>query len=201
LFFAQTPSEEAFTKIYETKHWGANEKGEGFSGPGSTVRSAAPYMKFVQDFIKKHNIRTIVDVGCGDWTFSQYMDWNGAEYTGYDIVKSVIEKNTEKFASSKVAFVHGDATKLDLPAADLLICKDVLQHLPNAEILAFLKQASKFKHCLITNDINPSGKNNWDIPHGSWHYVDLSGDPFNAKGGKIFRYTDATTKLVFHIEN
>ncbi|NGX27579.1 MAG: hypothetical protein K940chlam6_01517, partial [Chlamydiae bacterium] len=191
--------EEAFTKIYETKHWGANEKGEGFSGPGSTVRSAAPYMKFVQDFIKKHNIRTIVDVGCGDWTFSQYMDWNDAQYTGYDIVKSVIEKNTEKFAGSKVTFIHGDATKLDLPAADLLICKDVLQHLPNAEILAFLKQASKFKHCLITNDIHDI--NNGDIPHGNWRYIDLSQTPFNVKGKEVFRYTDATTKLVFHIEN
>ena len=32
----------------------ANEKGEGTSGDGSKVRNAAPYMKFLQDFIKKN---------------------------------------------------------------------------------------------------------------------------------------------------
>ncbi|NGX59354.1 MAG: Trans-aconitate 2-methyltransferase [Chlamydiae bacterium] len=158
--FAESQSEQVFTQIYETQSWGANEDSMGFSGPGSTVRSAAPYMKFLQDFIKKYNIRTIVDVGCGDWTFSQYIDWNGAKYTGFEIVKNIIEKNNEQFANANINFVHGDATKLDLPKADLLICKDVLQHLPNADIQDFLKKISKFKHCLLTNDINLNDVNN-----------------------------------------
>lgn len=198
-------SEQRFTQLYREAKWGLNEKGEGFSGAGSTVREAAPYMKFLQDFIKKNKIKTILDVGCGDWTFSQHMDWNGAKYTGIDIVRSVIEKNKAKFSSSKVKFLHSDGMEIDLPKADLLICKDVLQHLPNHEIFKFLKQIGKFKHCLITNDVEADTKSSdnsekWDLTYG--RKLDLTQDPFKLKGQKAFTYTSGwDTKQVLYVKN
>ena len=48
--FADTEREQIFTEIYE--------EGKGHSGFGATVRSAAPYMKFLHDFIKKHKIHS-----------------------------------------------------------------------------------------------------------------------------------------------
>lgn len=72
-----------------------------------------------------------MDVGCGDWQFSQAIDWGTIKYIGYDIVKQVVKANRKKFGTRLISFIHGNGVQCDLPMADLLICKDVLQHLPN----------------------------------------------------------------------
>ena len=202
--FSNEDIEATFTQYYENASWGRNEHGEGYSGPGSQVSNTARYMKFLQDFVKKNKIKTIVDVGCGDWTFSQYLDWNGAEYTGIDIVKPVIEKNIKKFSSPKVRFIHSNGIEMDLPKADLLICKDVLQHLPDREIHKFLKQLSKYKHCLITNDIDPKTKSSENIELSDFtcgRFMDLTKYPFNLEGRKVLSYkAGMSTKQVLHIK-
>ena len=174
-------TEEAFTDTYLSGEWGRNQDGEGFSGSGSTYENTKLYRGLLKDLLKALNITSIVDVGCGDWTFSQHVDWGKINYTGYDIVKHVIEKNCQKFASSTIQFFHGNAINMDLKPADLLICKDVLQHLPNSDILNFLPQLKKFKYCLITNDVDPGTftSNNMSIPAGAYRTVDIMQAPFN----------------------
>src|SRR5690242_11771269 len=76
--------EERFGKIYQEKLWGVNEENEGFSGGGSLLDNARPYYEYLIQFIKEHNIKRIVDLGCGDWTLSKWVDWEGIEYIGYD---------------------------------------------------------------------------------------------------------------------
>src|SRR5437870_4263480 len=71
--------EEVFTEIYNQAIWGANEQGEGYSGPGSTMASTVEYRGFLQNFLKEKGIRSVVDLGCGDWEFSQNMDWTGVQ--------------------------------------------------------------------------------------------------------------------------
>ena len=116
------------------------------------------------------------------------------QYTGYDVVKSVVEKNQEKFGSGSIRFVHGDAVNVDLPKADLLICKEVLQHLPNEEIHKFLKQLPKFAFCLITNGVDPETKSssNPELVMGGYYYrpLDLTAPPFNVKGAKMLIQVD-----------
>lgn len=58
--------EQAFTSVYENRVWGSDSQGYGTSGSGSAVRAAQPYMNFLQDFLKTHAIKSVVDVGCGD---------------------------------------------------------------------------------------------------------------------------------------
>ena len=41
-------------------------------------------------------IKSVCDIGCGDWQFSQYIDFKGFKYTGIDCVKSVIDENKKK---------------------------------------------------------------------------------------------------------
>ena len=81
--------------------------------------------------------------------------------------------------------------KVDLPKADLLISKDVLQHLRNGDIVELSKQFPKYKHCLITNDVDPSSNtsSNMDIAHiGEYRTLDLTHYPFNMAGTHIFNY-------------
>jgi hypothetical protein len=201
---AEERREKIFSNLYETGAWGTNEEGLGSSGPGSSMENSEPYIKFLQNFIQTNGISTIVDAGCGDWSFSKAIDWGTARYVGIDIVKPVIERCQTKFASPQVEFIHGDINEIEMPAGDLLICKDVLQYLSNSEALQFLDRISKYKYCLITNDAcsNPHQTSIRSIVCGDHRPIDLSSLPFQRHGAKIFRYVaGGNEKQVFLIVN
>lgn len=198
-------AEQIFTEIYINATWGFNDKGEGFSGGGSLLVNACPYIELLEKFIVSNNTTSVVDAGCGDWEFSKYVNWNNAHYKGYDVVKHVIENNIANYANSNFKFFHGNFTDIDLPCADLLICKDVLQHLSNEEIFKFIKQFSKFKYVLITNDVDPKTltSDNRNIMTGECRPLDLSRKPFELVGKKLLFYKDNLNcvKMVFLIDN
>lgn len=197
-------TETVFTKIYNECWWGKNENNEGSSGDGSTVAEAGPYMDFLQKFIEEKSIKSIVDIGCGDWNFSKHIDWGERSYLGVDVVKFIIEKNQENFTSENIHFIHADILDTPLPSADLLLCKDVMQHLPNDDIKLFMEQVAKYKYCLITNDVNPKtfSSNNRQIPIGHCRALDLTKPPFDIKACKIFKYESGrTVKQVLLIDN
>lgn len=199
-----TTTEDTFTSIYNNGRWGKNKSGEGTSGSGSSLATTEGYRAFLQHFFTELNIHSVVDVGCGDWEFSQTINWDGIDYTGFDVVKFVIEKNKMKFSKQNIRFIHSDVLQTKLPKADLLICKDVLQHLTNKDILSFIPQLSNFKYCLITNDVHPQSltSNNPTIPRGGYRPIDLTQPPFNLAGYKILTYVAAeVTKQVLLIVN
>lgn len=188
--FADSASETAFTNIYKNKVWGTNEHGDGSSGGGSTLQQTTIYRNFLQNFLKAYDIKSVVDAGCGDWTFSRSMNWSGIDYIGVDVVKSVIDKNISFFEKPSVHFIHEDLLTAELPSADLLICKDVLQHLPNEAILKLISQFKKYKYCLITNDVDADiqSNNNFEIKIGQWRPIDLTCAPFFVDGVKLLSY-------------
>jgi hypothetical protein len=77
-----------------------------------------------------------------------------------------------------------------LPKADLLICKDVLQHLPYEDIQKIIKQFDKFKYCIVINDVDPVKLTceNVDIPRGHYRCLDLTKPPFSLIGRKVLVY-------------
>ena len=200
----KTEEERVFTRIYENGEWGRDSQGDSTSGPGSTMVQTTEYRKFLQAFLKNHNIHSVIDIGCGRWEFSRTIDWSGIQYTGYDVVKSVVDKNTELFGADNIKFVHGNALFVDLPKADLLLCKDVLQHLPNKAISLLIKKFYSFPYCLITNDVDPITytSNNPDFQCGDFRGIDLAKAPFCVPGRNalIYRSGDGI-KTVFLISN
>jgi 2-polyprenyl-3-methyl-5-hydroxy-6-metoxy-1,4-benzoquinol methylase len=193
-----------FTTIYDKGMWGRNNLGVGHSGGGSTVENTSVYTDFLRNFIDTHEIKSIVDAGCGDWEFSRYIDWGAIKYIGYDVVEHVIKNNSVRYAKPNISFIHANFLKEDLPSADLLICKHVLQHIPNQDIILFLAQLPKFKYCLITNEVNPGtlSSHNDDTSIGGGHKVDLSRPPFNLTGAKVLNYqVGRSAHQVFLIDN
>ncbi|MCB1107623.1 MAG: class I SAM-dependent methyltransferase [Chlamydiia bacterium] len=178
--------EEIFSAIYKLGTWSE----EGFSLSGSQIEITREYVIFLQDFLERNYIKTVVDLGCGDWAFSRYIDWTGIEYIGIDVVKEVIERNQRLFATPNITFIHGDAFEMELPQGDLLLCKDVFQHLSNLEIQQIIGQFSKYKHCLITNyvDLKTLSSKNTDIPTGLYRPIDLTKPPFNLSGEKVLNF-------------
>lgn len=202
--FASENTEAVFTEIYQTAGWGTNEEGKGFSGSGSTTANTAAYSSFLKEFIKVNQIKSVVDAGCGDWTFSKDIEWGDVTYLGVDVVKSVIDEDIAKYTSDNIHFAHIDMLQDDMPVADLLVCKDVLMHLSNEDILSFLKKTRQYKHCLFINnlDSNDSSCENHEIARGGFRPLDLTKAPFDLGGIRIFTYfTDHAVKQVVYCSN
>ena len=151
----------AFTKIYKSNEWGTGES-KFYSGTGShDVAIIKPYIQLLINLIKNNNIYKITEVGCGDFfVMSQVLSQLASkgyevEYAGLDVVDALIEHNIEHFSSDKIHFLCEDAAKNndDLPPGELLIIRQVLQHLDNKSILKILSKTTKYKYVLVTEHI------------------------------------------------
>tara|TARA_Y100000385_G_C12801461_1_gene512061 strand:- start:24 stop:620 length:597 start_codon:yes stop_codon:yes gene_type:complete len=140
--------EESFSKIYSKNIWG------GGSGTGSKMsRNNQKYIDILQDILNKYEINTICDVGCGDWEFSQNIDFGKREYLGIDCVSSVIEKDKENFKDKNINFDHKVIGDDYIPEGfDLIIIKDVIQHWTDEDIMKYFSQIiEKNKYVFSTN--------------------------------------------------
>lgn len=195
----------AFEKIYRDADWGKNAGGIGNSGTGSTVEATALYRQYLETFLKTHDIHSVVDAGCGDWEFSQKIDWTGIDYKGYDIVAKLVEQDTARYGKPNIHFFVGNIVEDDLPKADLLISKHVLQHLPNSDVKKFLdKQLKKYKHVLLTNGVDATYLSalNTDIKPGEYRELDITRPPFDVPASKELTYwANAFMHQVVHVDN
>ncbi|MDA1246240.1 MAG: class I SAM-dependent methyltransferase [Cyanobacteria bacterium] len=188
---------DIFDKIYENSYWGNG------SGGGSSPEATQPYKIFLEGFIRQHNIKSIIDLGCGDWQFSQFLDFGSATYIGIDASNNVIAKNKKSFARPGVSFTNLPKNINELPSADLLVCKDVLMHLSTKEVKDILSILPRFKYALITNDIpcvSIFGRIllklrslfapvvNKEIKTGDYRPLDPTKYPFNFKLKKAFEW-------------
>ena len=167
-------NKEVFSKIYKEDLW------HGGSGAGSEIENVKEYVDILQKYIDKPEIKTVLDLGCGDWQFSKFLDLSSVSYLGVDVVESVIESNSSLYSSPNIEFISRDITTYEVPKVDLIICKDVLQHLCNKDVIEILiKIIKSSKFSLITNDFTSGDKVNKDINNGNYRCLDLSLSPFN----------------------
>jgi SAM-dependent methyltransferase len=178
---------EAFRRHYETSesHWGRH------SGGGSDPYWNIDYRSFLERFIALNDIRTVVDIGCGDWQFSRFINFSGVRYYGFDVVESVISQNRALYSSENISF---DAMPVDLdgvPSADLLIMKDVLQHLPDAEIMRHKRELfSRYPRCLLSNSYHKlHTPRNIDVSYGGFRSLDLNAPPYEFGGEYILEFS------------
>ena len=158
---------ETFRNIYRTKAWGDN--GEPFcSGTGSRGPISEQYCAFVTKFIRDHQVETIVDLGCGDFSVGrQIVEASNVCYTGIDVVPDLIQHHKSTVRDPRVSFKCADITKDPLPEADLCLVRQVLQHLSNDEIMKALANLRNFSQILISEDVPVQPKSfNRDKPHG-----------------------------------
>jgi SAM-dependent methyltransferase len=146
--------EEIFTEIYDKNAWGG-EPGKFYSGTGTHNSNTAIYVENVVRFIKERNIKSVLDIGCGDFTVMQQVTASAADvhYLGVDLVSSLIENHRQKFQNDHVHFSVLNAVKDPLPQADLITVRQVLQHLSNAHIQVILQKLAQYKYVLITEHV------------------------------------------------
>ncbi|CAK0833063.1 unnamed protein product, partial [Prorocentrum cordatum] len=175
--------EDAFAKIYDTNAWG---KG---SGAGSVPAHCLKWIEFVRRFIRERGVKSVVDLGCGDWQFSPYIYHDlDVEYTGYDVVPRVIEANRAAWGDQGYRFEHLEfSTRVaEIAPADLYILKDVLQHWSSARVSQFLRELlsgsgrsgpARRGHVLVCNCAEPEDWPEDDVLDGGWRPLVASRSP------------------------
>lgn len=175
---------DVFADIYEENEWGYG------SGVGSLPLNNIEYIKLVKTFVRANAIESVVDFGCGDWQFSRFIDWGSAKYVGLDVAEEVIRHNQARFSGPNVSFAPLTCDD-DVPTADLVLCKDVFQHLPVRLIQSYLRLLkSRSRFVLITNDEWPEQHlTNTDVEDGGWRPINLSKPPFNETAPVVLAWT------------
>lgn len=168
--------EERFTRIFTSNAWGSQETP---CGPGSTLEACAAIIEKLPVWLDLHSVRSIVDLGCGDFHWMSQVDLEDIEYDGYDIVKEAVEA-ASKHAASNIAFHHADILTMQIPKADLVVCKDVLIHLPDADALALLQSTRSSGSRLLASTTSPGWNNGFRVgmKPGEFSPIDLEAEPF-----------------------
>ena len=121
----------------------------------------------------------MTEFGCGFWNYAKLVDWSGKIYNGYDVALGPIRFNSDAYGASNIRF-HQLVDGVQLAPADLLICKDVLQHLPTDDVLHYLAIfKERFSYILILNAVLPDDNLNGPIDYGDFRALRLDLPPFN----------------------
>lgn len=165
-------AQAAFTEIYDGDIWQLGK----VPPPVDIERHIAT---LIQDTIRKYKIRTVAEFGCGFWNYAKLVDWDGLTYDGYDVVLGPVRYNSGMYGTADIRF-HQLTDGVQVAPADLLICKDVLQHLPTEDVLHYLAMFKElFSYMLIFNASTPPDNLNGPIEHGGFRPLRLDLAPFN----------------------
>jgi len=167
-----------FNWIYKNKHW-APEDGIPLSGPGSTLESTQTLRLMLPVIIKAVGAKSILDAGCGDFTWMQSTNIDVEQYIGADIAESVIKENQETYTNEVCSFCCLDIVKDPLPKVDIIFCRDCLAHLSNEDIVTALKNFKKSGAKYLLTSTYPKVTINNNIQTGNFRGINLRTYPFN----------------------
>lgn len=177
-------SQEVFNQIYTDSKWGY------LSGPGSDPKVAKLWIDIVNQVIQPDNVRSILEVGCGDWRIGANYNLDGKLYIGVDVSSEILK---DRVSTDTLRFILGDAVTMELPTADVILIKDVLQHLPTEQVSILIKKLSSLSPIvLICNDYDAV---NQDTHLGGYRGLNLKAEPFNLNLVDLGSFTEG-----FHLK-
>ena len=176
LRYSSSARARVFRHYLDANEW---RERESRSGPGSTLEETRAIREGLPGFVRRNQICTLLDVPCGDFSWMRTVDLDGVRYIGADIVPALIDDLNTRFGGTAREFRRLDIVSDPLPAADAVLCRDLLIHLPNAlckRVLSNVK-ASGAKWLLTTTNREVSA--NVDCGVGDYRPIDLTMPPFN----------------------
>lgn len=134
------------------------------SGVGSYGRLAAFKAEVLNAFVKKNNVESVIEFGCGDGTqltFARY-----PRYVGVDVAQGSIALCRARFAddATKGFYLVGQVPE-SLERFDLVLSLDVIYHLVEDEVFetymrSLFERAGRFVIVYSSNTLEDSG-----VPH------------------------------------
>jgi len=155
---AQGNRESVFQTIYKNKVWEPWGCPSGWSNP-KDVKGAMYVLELV---VHKYELKSMLDMPCGDMCYMPlvldqiWMRNPSFDYTGVDIVPTVIEEHQQKFAplGAKMSFMQMDAVKTpQLPPVELVYSRWMMNHLCEDDVVKILSKVHKSgaKYALMTH--------------------------------------------------
>jgi hypothetical protein len=112
------------------ERWNREETGgETECGYGSMWIHAQGCAAWLPTIFAKYQIKVLNDAGCGDLNWISRVDLSGVNYLGYDLVPP---------PTMILPFCIGNIAREVMRPADAVLCRDVLFHFPNVEVLRTL---------------------------------------------------------------
>lgn len=168
----------AFDRVMHEARWGEN-----LSGPGSTVEYTLNTRANLLHVIREYGIDSMLDAGCGDIAWLPLVLEqlpSSFSYTGIDIVHDLISQHKSRCPQHQ--FEAMDFVNDKLPKADLIFCRDAIQHLPIRDALAALQNFSRSGARYLLTSTHPrcyGRRNGRDRRAGQCHDRNLMLKPFS----------------------
>lgn len=172
----QLSTKETFHEIFESNHWAADSS---VSGSGSQDDQTTEISLQIPKLIDELNVRTFLDIPCGDFNWFGRIANQPETYIGGDIIPEIVDSNAKKYGRKNRTFMQIDLIRDPLPEADLLHCRDCLVHLSNDDVLAALQNIRKSKIKYLLSTTFTACDENVDIVTGDWRIINLEKAPFN----------------------
>lgn len=173
-------SKDIFTEYYKNNTWSGKES---VSGPGSDYEQTKFLIPELNIMLKSLNIKSMLDIPCGDFNWMKQVDLSKISYHGADIVEPMIERNNKKHQKENIKFSVLDLVNDKLPKVDLIMVRDCLVHLPTNDVFKALNNIknSGSKYLLTTNFLWNHQEANQEISVGQWRRINLQKTPYSFK--------------------
>jgi SAM-dependent methyltransferase len=157
-----------------------NEGYESLCGPGSHLLNAKETIIFINNFLTNYNIKSMLDLGCGDWNWFKNIELNDIKYEGWDACDTMISDNRTKFGRHNIQFFKKDIISENYNTTDAIICRDVLFHLTVNNALTVIEKVKKSCKYFITTSFNDVSEN-IGIGSKGWGFYRINTNikPFN----------------------
>ncbi len=165
---------DAFRHAYQQNLWGGTESP---SGPGSSLSQTAAVQRFLPELCRRLQVRTLLDLPCGEGHWISPVALPETEYIGADLLPEVVARATA--LSPGRVFRQLDLTSSPLPPADLLLCRDCLVHLSFHDIRQALENIRRGGVTWLLTTNFPTEPSNRDIVTGDWRPLNFELAPFN----------------------
>jgi Methyltransferase domain len=166
---------KVFASIHAENGWGDPES---MSGPGSTRERAESFLAELIRLVRSLEVETLLDAPCGDFNWAGPLADAVPFYVGVDVVPALIDAN-QRHAGPRRQFLCRDLVHEALPAADLVLCRDGLVHLSNAEVRAALGNLRRTGARWLVTTSFAGDHPNADIRAGNWRPLNLERAPFH----------------------
>jgi len=163
-------TEQVFTDIFRDNAWGGTDSA---SGTGSDTDQTRIISHALPALFKELQIKTMLDIPCGDFHWMKNVDLSGMSYTGADIVEPLIKQNAERYGKEGVRFERLNLMQDPLPNVNLVFCRDCLVHLSFADILKALKNVCDSQSQYLLATTFTDRKRNVEIPTGRWRVLNM----------------------------
>jgi len=169
-----------FSSIYVNDGFNHTTQSPSKSGPGSDLIQTEEIRKKLPEILIDYNIKSLLDLPCGDFYWMKNIDLSDVFYIGGDIVSSIIKNNNSNYKTNNITFKEIDIVNDSLEKVDLIIVRDLFVHLKYSQIFKAIDniKSSNSKYLLVTSFIDFN--DNKDIKISSqWRPLNMEKAPFN----------------------